>query len=128
MSKRKNPSAPRRAAWTPTNDVARMSPAQAIKERRARLAMSQGELAAELGYNANFVSMLELGWSRVPLNKVGDLARILRLPGVWLMERVLATRIEQDGAAFYSFWFGPDGEARRSYKLELVEAARLLGR
>jgi hypothetical protein len=72
--------------------------------------------------------MIEMGWSRVPLNKVGDLARILRLPDIWLMERVLATRIEPDGAAYYGFWFGRDGKARRDYELQLVEAARLLGR
>ncbi len=129
MVKRKNPSAPRKAEWTPTGDVSRMSPAQIVKERREQLLMSQGELAAELGYaNSNFVSMIEMGWSRVPLGKVGDLARVLRLPDVWLMERVLATRIEQDGAAYYGFWFGRDGKARRDYELQLVEAARLLGR
>ena len=44
--------------------------------------------------------MLEVGWSKVPPAKVGLLARILDLPEVWLMERVLAGRIEQDGASY----------------------------
>lgn len=128
MPRRKSSTAPRKADWTPTSDVARMAPAQIVKERREQLALSQGELAAKLGYaNANFVSMVEMGWSRVPLDKVGALARLLRLPEVWLMERVLATRIGLDGAGYYAFWFGPHGKVRRLYEADLAEAARLLG-
>lgn len=129
MSKRKTSTAPRKAEWTPTGDVARMAPAQIVKDRREQLAMTQGELAARLGYtNANFISMIEMGWSRVPLNKVGEIAQLLHLPDLWLMERVLASRIEQDGAAYYAFWFGPQGRVRRLYEADLTEAARLLGR
>jgi transcriptional regulator with XRE-family HTH domain len=128
-SRKKTKSGPRTADWTPTDDLTRMAPAQAIKERREQLALSQGELAQKLGYtNANFISMLEGGWSKVPLAKVGLLARVLGLPETWLMERVLAGRIEQDGAGYYAFWFGPHGKARAAYEADLVQAARLLGR
>ena len=41
---------------------------------------------------------------------------------------MLASRIEQDGAAYYAFWFGPQGRVRRLYEADLTEAARLLGR
>jgi ribosome-binding protein aMBF1 (putative translation factor) len=100
MSRKKTKSGPRAADWTPTDDLTKMAPAQAIKARREQLALSQGELAQKLGYtNANFISMLEVGWSKVPPANVGLLARILGLPEVWLMERVLAGRIEQDGPA-----------------------------
>jgi ribosome-binding protein aMBF1 (putative translation factor) len=128
-SRKKTKSGPRTADWTPTDDLTRMAPAQAIKARREQLALSQGELAQKLGYtNANFISMLEVGWSKVPPANVGLLARILGLPEVWLMERVLAGRIEQDGASYYAFWFGPHGQVRAAYEADLVEAARLLGR
>lgn len=129
MSRKKTSPAPRKAGWSPTGDVTQMSPAQIIKERREQLGMSQGELARKLGYtNANFISMLEMGWSKVPLAKVGLMARVLHLPEVWLMERVLALRIDQDGAGYYAFWFGRHGKARAAYEADLAQAARLLGR
>jgi transcriptional regulator with XRE-family HTH domain len=130
MRKRKSSSsAPRKAEWTPTDDVAKMTPAQIVKERREQLAMSQGELATRLGYsNSNFISMLEMGWSRLPLAKVQQVARALHLPEVWLMERTLAQRISQDGVGYYSFWFGPHGKVRRLFDDDLAAAARLLGR
>jgi transcriptional regulator with XRE-family HTH domain len=128
MSRKKSSSGPRRAGWTPTDDVTQMAPAQIIKERREQLRISQGELAARLGYgNSNFISMLEMGWARVPLAKVGPLARVLGLPEVWLMERVLANRIGLDGAGYYAFWFGPRGKVRSAYEADLAAAARLLG-
>jgi transcriptional regulator with XRE-family HTH domain len=129
MSRKKSASGPRRAGWTPTDDVTRMAPAQIVRDRREQLKMSQAELAARLGLaNPNFISMLEMGWARVPLAKVGPLARVLGLPEVWLMERVLANRIGLDGAGYYSFWFGPRGKVRAAYEADLAAAARLLGR
>jgi hypothetical protein len=42
MSRKKTKSGPRAADWTPTDDLTKMAPAQAIKARREQLALSQG--------------------------------------------------------------------------------------
>ena len=94
----------RRADWEYTSDHASVSAAQIMKMRREQLSMGQGELAGKIGYtNPNFVSMLEMGWSRVPLDKIGKIAEALHLPPHWFSERVLAARSNTDGDGFHKF-------------------------
>lgn len=114
---------PRKAGWERTDNPAEMSPAQIIKDRREQIGMSQGELARRLDYsNANFISMIEMGWSFAPLEKVPEIAEILRLPTHWLIERVMAGGMAR-GSRLHAFYYGHNGELRRVFELDLARAA-----
>ena len=52
--------------------------------------LTQREIAAKLGYEKqNVISMFKTGQTKVPVNKIGPLARILRVDAVWLLRRAL---------------------------------------
>ena len=122
---RKRKNNPRIADWRPTADVARMAPAQIIKDRREAFGMQQGELAARLGYdNANFISMIEMGWSKVPLAKAPLIADVLRLPPCWFVERVYWTHADAGDGGLYGWLFGTDGKLRDAYERDLKRAQR----
>lgn len=56
-----------------------------IKAQRESLDMGQRHLAKELGYrNINFISMIETGTSKIPLNKIPRFVNALRLPPVFM--------------------------------------------
>lgn len=85
--------------------------------------MGQGELAGKIGYtNPNFVSMLEMGWSRVPLDKIGKIAEALHLPPHWFSERVLAARSNTDGDGFHKFLYAPGGACYDQYLADIEKA------
>ena len=45
-----------------------------LREHRARIGLSQSDIAKSLGYaNVNFISMIESGKSKIPVNRVDDL-------------------------------------------------------
>ena len=55
-------------------------PGAIIAARREELGLTQAEVAARLGYgHACFISMMERGTSRMPLERVFDIARALGL-------------------------------------------------
>lgn len=111
---------PRKADWSPTDDHARVSPGQIIKDRRQQLMLQQGELAYKLNYsNPNFISMLEMGWSKVPIDKAPLIAEALHMPVHWFIERVLADRDETN---FYAYLFGPTGYLRSLFEADLSVA------
>jgi hypothetical protein len=52
--------------------------------------LTQTEIAQKLGYpRPNIITMFKQGSTRVPLNKIGPLARILDVDAVWLLRRAL---------------------------------------
>ncbi|TXL70848.1 helix-turn-helix transcriptional regulator [Vineibacter terrae] len=52
--------------------------------------LTQREIATKLGYDKqNIVSMFKTGQAKVPINKIGPLARILEVDAVWLLRRCL---------------------------------------
>lgn len=68
-------------------------PRRIVASRRRELSLTQTELAKRLGYpNANFVSQLESGKSKVPLNKVDEFAAALEIDKKWFAERLLEAR------------------------------------
>jgi hypothetical protein len=122
---RKKTNNPRIADWEPTADVARMAPAQIIKERHEAFGMQQGELARRLDYdNANFISMIVSGWAKVPLAKAPLIADVLRLPPRWFVERVYWTHADTGDGGLYGWLFGADGELREDYERDLKRAQR----
>lgn len=69
------------------------SPRHIIACRRQELALTQTELAKRLGYrNVNFISQVESGKSKVPLEKVIEIARALDIDSRWFAERLLHER------------------------------------
>lgn len=118
---------PRKANWEPTDDVAAMTPAQIIKLRREQMGMQQGELALLLGYgNPNFISMLEMGWSFVPIAKAPEVAEVLRLPKHWFVERAMATSTAKE-CGLHAFFYGQQGAARQAFEVDLARAAIEMG-
>jgi hypothetical protein len=68
----------RRRCWRGRDDIDR-SP------------LIQREIAAKLGYEKqNVISMFKTGQTKVPVNKIGPLARILEVDAVWLLRRALS--------------------------------------
>jgi transcriptional regulator with XRE-family HTH domain len=52
--------------------------------------LTQTEIATRLGYDRpNLITMFKQGSTKVPVNKIGPLARILEVDAVWLLRRAL---------------------------------------
>ncbi|MCW2248519.1 transcriptional regulator with XRE-family HTH domain [Azospirillum fermentarium] len=67
------------------------TPGDIIGQRRKELHMTQTEIARKMGYrNPNFLSMMESGTSRVPLERCQEIADILEMDQIWFLQRVLA--------------------------------------
>ena len=55
-----------------------------------RSSLTQTEIAQKLGYpRPNIITMFKQGSTKVPVNKIGPLARILDVDAVWLLRRAL---------------------------------------
>jgi transcriptional regulator with XRE-family HTH domain len=55
-----------------------------------RSPLTQREVAMKLGYpKQNIIAMFKQGSTKVPVNRIGALARILELDLVWLLRRAL---------------------------------------
>ena len=68
-------------------------PDQIVAHRRQELRLSQTELAGKLGYtNVNFISMVEGGKSKVPLERSIDFAEALEIDVKWFIEQVMRDR------------------------------------
>lgn len=68
-------------------------PAEIIESRMIELDLSQTELAHKIGYkNPNFISILLGKKGVVPLSKVADFARVLKIDEFWLFEKVMVCR------------------------------------
>lgn len=64
-----------------------------VAQRRRDLQLTQAELAKRVGYsNSNFVSMLESGKSKVPLEKAGDIAAAIEVDPKWFVELLMRER------------------------------------
>lgn len=65
-------------------------PGDIIAQRRTELQVSQTELSKKLGYrNPNFISMIEKGTSRTPIDRAVEFARALEMDPCWFLEMVL---------------------------------------
>jgi transcriptional regulator with XRE-family HTH domain len=118
-----NPTAGRYALFgspEDTPDVETMLPRLILRERREHLQMTQGQLAQRLGLRSvNFVSMMEAGKSEIPFARVVDLAQVLEVDPVWLLERVLGNPDRPDDHAVHHLLFGAGGAARAAYEFGL---------
>jgi transcriptional regulator with XRE-family HTH domain len=64
-----------------------------ITRRRQELALTQTELARRLGYpNVNFISQVESGKSKMPVEKAAEVAVALEIDKKWFAECVLLER------------------------------------
>lgn len=55
-----------------------------------RSPLTQVEIARRLDYDKpNLITMFKQGQTKVPINKIGPLARILEVDAVWLLRRAL---------------------------------------
>ena len=73
--------------------------AEIVSIRRQDLGMTQAELAKRLELDsANFISILEAGRSKVPIERVVDFAEALKMPPNWFLMRALRERYPQVAA------------------------------
>ena len=57
-----------------------------LAEQRKRIGLNQGDIAKQLGYvNINFISMIESGKSKIPVNKIDELVLAYQLPPEFLL-------------------------------------------
>jgi transcriptional regulator with XRE-family HTH domain len=65
---------------------------QVIKEFRSKANFTQKDLAEKLGYNIpQFISLMENGHSKIPLNVLGELITLLKIPEKMVMDLLLET-------------------------------------
>jgi hypothetical protein len=63
---------------------------EVLAELIDRSSLTQTEIAKKLGYpRPNIITMFKQGATKVPLNRIGPLARILDVDAVWLLRRAL---------------------------------------
>ncbi len=63
---------------------------QVIKEYRVNAGLTQKDLAEKLGYNIpQFISLMENGHSKIPLNVLGELISYLKIPEKMVLELLL---------------------------------------
>ncbi|MDX5368505.1 MAG: helix-turn-helix domain-containing protein [Alphaproteobacteria bacterium] len=69
------------------------TPADIISMRRQELGMTQAELSNKMGFaRANFISIVEAGRSKIPIERAIDFADALKMDRVWLIEQLLRDR------------------------------------
>lgn len=57
-----------------------------LSEQRKRIGLNQATIAKELGYiNINFISMIESGKSKIPVNKIDELVNAYQLPPEFIL-------------------------------------------
>jgi transcriptional regulator with XRE-family HTH domain len=73
-----------------------------VKNYRIKAGMTQLELAQKLGYKIpQFISLIENGHSKVPLNIISDLSNILKIPESIILDS-LVTTYEKEARKFLS--------------------------
>ncbi|MFN8846051.1 MAG: helix-turn-helix domain-containing protein [Bdellovibrionales bacterium] len=73
-----------------------------VKYYRIKTGMTQLELAQRLGYKIpQFISLIENGHSKVPLNIIADLSAILKIPENLLLDLLLSA-YEKEARKFLS--------------------------
>lgn len=78
----------------------RLTVAQYLEQQIALSPKSQKEIAAEVGYDKpNVMSMLKLGTTKVPINKVGPLAKALGVDPVYFMRLVMTEYMPETWSA-----------------------------
>lgn len=81
---------------------------EAVAQRRSELSMTQRHLAQALGYeNANFISMIEKGKSRVPMHRMLDVATVLQLDPLWFCMLIIEEAVP-DLAGFLRSRIAPE--------------------
>ena len=57
-----------------------------LSEQRRKIGLNQAVIAKELGYvNINFISMIEGGKSKIPVNKIDELVKAYQLPPEFIL-------------------------------------------
>lgn len=98
-----------------------------LRERIAQLShrKSQAEIAAEAGFaNANMMSLLKVGKSKIPLDRVPSLAKALECDPAWFMRLALEQAVGKTAAQAIKDIFGtPVSDNERAWLEELREAS-----
>lgn len=96
-------------------------PSQIVAARRQELALNQAELAKALGYQkSNFISVLESGKSKVPLDMAPLFAHVLEMDQKWFVAKCMRSSLPN----LAEFLFGPDKAADQYWISKKVEAVR----
>lgn len=83
---------------------------------------SQVEIASELGYDKpNIITMFKQGRTRIPLDKVGPLAKALKIDPALFLKKVMGEYMPETLAALQSVL---DGLQLTQNELELIAAYR----
>lgn len=73
-------------------------PKDIVSARRAALGLTQTELARKVGIARNFVSMIESGTSRVPNERILQIADALEIDPIWFLEKCMLDDSRSPGA------------------------------
>ncbi|WP_339107029.1 XRE family transcriptional regulator [Thioclava sp. GXIMD4216] len=101
--------------------------ARFLRERIEALAhrKTQSEIASEAGFtNANMISILKAGKSKIPLDRIPSLAKALETDPAWFLRRALEQAVGKTSAqAIEEIYGSPVTENERRWLLELREAS-----
>jgi len=65
-------------------------PGAIIAKRREEVGLTQTDVSQSLGYaNPNFISMMERGKCRVPIDRCAEFAAVLEMDVHWFAEKIL---------------------------------------
>lgn len=86
---------------------------------------TQGEIATQAGFtNTNFLSMLKTGTSKLPIDRVPDLARALEADPAYLLRMTLEQQLGEVAARAVNDLFGtPLSKNERAWIDELRDAS-----
>ncbi len=98
-----------------------------LRDRISQLAhrKTQAEIAAQAGFtNANMLSILKAGKSKIPLDRIPSLARALECDPAWLLRLALEQAVGKTASEALEDIFGtPVTENERGWLKELREAS-----
>ncbi|WP_339109164.1 helix-turn-helix transcriptional regulator [Thioclava sp. GXIMD4216] len=101
--------------------------ARFLRERINDLAhrKTQSQIAAEAGFtNANMISILKAGKSKIPLDRIPSLAKALETDPAWFLRLALEQAVGKTSAqAIEEIYGSPVTENERRWLLELREAS-----
>jgi transcriptional regulator with XRE-family HTH domain len=86
-----------------TNEVRTKTVAEFLTQQIRLSGKSQAEIATELGYqHQNIITMFKQGRTRIPLDKVGPLAKALEIDPALLLQKVMGEYMPETLAALQS--------------------------
>lgn len=97
-------------------------PKDIFAQRRSELSFTQHDVAKGLGYkNFNFISILESGRSEIPIEKVPEICRVLKMDTKWYLEKVMRKRWPGVAAVIFNQESPIDRAPAREIRIANVE-------